>query len=93
MQGLLADGWFYLSAASLLLSGVLFFFLLSQYRAAVEAADRAEDGGEGESSVDTGLLRGIEAAAPSAKGSLAKDEKEITTPLSNLKSPSKTIGF
>ncbi len=42
MQGLISDGWFYLSFASLFVSGTLFFFLLGQYRAAVEAADRPE---------------------------------------------------
>ena len=42
MAGLLADGWFYISSAGLLVSGVLFFFLLSQYRAAGEAADQPE---------------------------------------------------
>ncbi len=33
MMGLWADGWFYISSAGLLLSGILFFFLLGQYRA------------------------------------------------------------
>jgi hypothetical protein len=42
MTGLLADGWFYISSAGLLVSGVLFFFLLSQYRAAGDAADQPE---------------------------------------------------
>jgi hypothetical protein len=42
MAGLLADGWFYISSAGLLVSGVLFFFLLSQYRAAGDAADQQE---------------------------------------------------
>lgn len=42
MAGLLADGWFYISSAGLLVSGVLFFFLLNQYRAAGEAADQPE---------------------------------------------------
>ncbi len=42
MAGLLADGWFYISSAGLLVSGVLFFFLLSQYRAAADAADQPE---------------------------------------------------
>ncbi len=39
MNGLWADGWFYISSAGLLVSGVLFFFLLGQYRAAADAAD------------------------------------------------------
>lgn len=39
MTGLWADGWFYISSAGLLVSGVLFFFLLGQYRGACEAAD------------------------------------------------------
>ncbi|HXT02123.1 MAG TPA: hypothetical protein VN915_15720 [Elusimicrobiota bacterium] len=42
MAGLLADGWFYISSAGLLVSGVLFFFLLGQYRAATDAADQPE---------------------------------------------------
>lgn len=42
MMGLWADGWFYISSAGLLVSGVLFFFLLGQYRAASEAADVTE---------------------------------------------------
>lgn len=41
MAGLLADGWFYISSAGLLVSGALFFFLLGQYRAAADAADEA----------------------------------------------------
>lgn len=43
MTGLWADGWFYISSAGLLVSGVLFFFLLGQYRAASEAADVEDD--------------------------------------------------
>lgn len=42
MVGLWADGWFYISSAGLLVSGVLFIFLLGQYRIASEAADIAE---------------------------------------------------
>lgn len=42
MTGLWADGWFYISSAGLLISGVMFFFLLGQYRAAAEAADHLE---------------------------------------------------
>ena len=42
MTGLLADGWFYISSAGLIVSGILFFFLLGQYRAASEAADQPE---------------------------------------------------
>ena len=42
MMGLWADGWFYISSAGLLISGVLFFFLLGQYRVASEAADVTE---------------------------------------------------
>jgi hypothetical protein len=42
MVGLWADVWFYISSFGLLVSGVLFFFLLSQYRAAAAAVDRAE---------------------------------------------------
>lgn len=41
MNGLWADGWFYIYSAGLLVSGVLFFFLLGQYRAAADAADGA----------------------------------------------------
>src|SRR5688500_4818833 len=42
MMGLWSDGWFYISSAGLLVSGVLFFFLLGQYRVASEAADVTE---------------------------------------------------
>src|SRR5665213_2716893 len=42
MAGLLADGWFYISSAGLLVSGALFLFLLGQYRAATDAADQPE---------------------------------------------------
>ncbi|MEQ1919416.1 MAG: hypothetical protein ABL955_09465 [Elusimicrobiota bacterium] len=42
MMGLWADGWFYISSAGLLVSGILFFFLLGQYRIASEAADITE---------------------------------------------------
>lgn len=42
MVGLWADGWFYISSAGLLISGVLFIFLLGQYRIASEAADVTE---------------------------------------------------
>jgi len=42
MVGLWADGWFYISSAGLLISGVLFLFLLGQYRVASEAADSTE---------------------------------------------------
>lgn len=43
-SGLWADGWFYISSAGLLVSGVLFFFLLGQYRAAAQAVDEDEPG-------------------------------------------------
>jgi hypothetical protein len=41
-MGLWADGWFYISSVGLLFSGILFFFLLGQYRVASEAADATE---------------------------------------------------
>ncbi len=44
MPGLWTDAWFYVSALGLGVSLALFFALLSQYRAAADAADRAEDG-------------------------------------------------
>ncbi|MEK7233233.1 MAG: hypothetical protein AAB268_05420 [Elusimicrobiota bacterium] len=47
-MGLLTDGWFYISSAGLFGSGILFFFLLDQYRVASEAADVTE----GEQGVD-----------------------------------------
>lgn len=50
MNGFWTDGWFYISSAGLLVSGVLFFFLLGQYRAAAEAADRGEPATEPETS-------------------------------------------
>ncbi len=46
MMGLWADGWFYISSAGLLVSGILFFFLLGQYHVASEAAD-VTDGEQG----------------------------------------------
>jgi|GEM_PF-2179779 len=42
MAGLWTDAWFYISSAGLLVSGILFFFLLGQYRAASAAADHVE---------------------------------------------------
>lgn len=69
MMGLWADGWFYISSAGLLISGVLFFFLLGQYRAASEAADvtDGEQGSDIEFSV-AGAIRPVyipdEAPAP-----------------------------
>ncbi len=48
MMGLWTDGWFYISSAGLAVSGVLFFFLLGQYRAASEAADAGEPEKEAE---------------------------------------------
>lgn len=51
MNGLWADGWFYISSAGLLVSGILFLFLLGQYRSAADAADRHEPAVEPESSM------------------------------------------
>ncbi|HBL17162.1 MAG TPA: hypothetical protein DD417_10565 [Elusimicrobia bacterium] len=48
MNGFWTDGWFYISSVGLLVSGVLFFVLLGQYRAAAEAADRGEPAAEPE---------------------------------------------
>ncbi|MDE2038716.1 MAG: hypothetical protein KGO96_10700 [Elusimicrobia bacterium] len=43
MSSLLADFWFWVSAAGFLTSGLLFVFLLGRYRAAVESEDEALD--------------------------------------------------
>jgi hypothetical protein len=42
MAVLLSDFWLIVSLAGLLLSGILFFFLLGQYRSAADAADQPE---------------------------------------------------
>lgn len=62
MMGLWADGWFYISSAGLLISGILFFFLLGQYRVASEAADATESAEPAE------VVQGAdkEASAPAA---------------------------
>ncbi|MBI2788646.1 MAG: hypothetical protein HYX59_08195 [Elusimicrobia bacterium] len=62
MMGLWADGWFYISSAGLLISGILFFFLLGQYRVASEAAD-ATEGAEPSEAVH---VADKEASAPAA---------------------------
>lgn len=43
LPGLWTDAWFYISALGLLISSVLFFVLLGQYRAAASAADTTDD--------------------------------------------------
>lgn len=70
MMGLWADGWFYISSAGLLISGILFFFLLGQYRVASEAADATEEhAAEKEASVPDVAVRPvyIPDEAPAAK--------------------------
>ena len=60
MMGLWADGWFYISSAGLLISGILFFFLLGQYRVASEAADATEElAAEREASVPDAAVRPV----------------------------------
>ncbi|OGS01669.1 MAG: hypothetical protein A2V88_10930 [Elusimicrobia bacterium RBG_16_66_12] len=54
MNGLWADGWFYISSAGLLVSGVLFFFLLGQYRVAADAADGRQVALEPEAEISPG---------------------------------------
>ncbi|UPT72871.1 MAG: hypothetical protein M0D55_13195 [Elusimicrobiota bacterium] len=69
MMGLWTDGWFYISSAGLAVSGVLFFFLLGQYRLASEAADAGEPDKEAESSAPA-QIRPVyvpEESAPAAK--------------------------
>lgn len=66
MVGLWADGWFYISSAGLLVSGVLFIFLLGQYRIASEAADVTEVEAGSEKDAQASAIRPVytpEAAA------------------------------
>ncbi len=60
MMGLWSDGWFYIASAGLLISGVLFFFLLGQYRLASEAADAHE----GDAPETTASVSAAEAIRP-----------------------------
>lgn len=79
MMGLWADGWFYISSAGLLISGILFFFLLGQYRVASEAADATEEqAAEKEASVPDVAVRPvyIPDEAPSAKVASHADAPE-----------------
>ena len=82
MAGLLADGWFYISSAGLLVSGVLFFFLLGQYRAATDAADQPEPEASAEPHHD--VVRPIyipeETPAPSKIASVSHEEKPAEKP-------------
>lgn len=78
-MGLWADGWFYISSAGLLISGILFFFLLGQYRVASEAADatEGEQGAEKEVSAPA-AIRPVyipeEAASPKVASHTEKPE-------------------
>ncbi len=66
MVGLWADGWFYISSAGLLISGVLFLFLLGQYRVASEAADSTEvEAGEDKDAHATESIRPVYNPEPS----------------------------
>ncbi len=103
MTGLFADGWFYISSAGLLVSGVLFFFLLGQYRAASEAADTA-DGAETEAEspahepVAPVMVRDEKPAeAPARVSSVEKPKaEEVQTPAyagpDRRKDPANTTG-
>jgi hypothetical protein len=86
MMGLWADGWFYISSAGLLVSGILFFFLLGQYRVASEAADATESaeaseagtGAEKESPVSAAIRPVyIPDEAPSVKIASHSDTSEV----------------
>ncbi len=80
--GLWADGWFYISAAGLLVSGVLFFFLLGQYRAAAAAA---EDRAPSEAEAGTGELT-VTPVYPAARPD-APEQTLASAPASEEKPP------
>ncbi len=81
MMGLWADGWFYISSAGLLISGVLFLFLLGQYRVASEAADvtESEQGAEQENSPAVRPVHISEEAPAAAVASHPVREPELTS--------------
>lgn len=82
MMGLWADGWFYISSAGLLVSGILFFFLLGQYRVASEAADvtEGEQGSDKEAFAVSAAIRPVyipeEAPAPRVASHSDKPESK-----------------
>ena len=83
MNGFWTDGWFYISSAGLLVSGVLFFVLLGQYRAAAEAADRGEPATEPETSPL--LVQPIYADEPAAAARVASASPK--TPKDQMPAP------
>ncbi|MFI5361251.1 MAG: hypothetical protein ACHQ49_04720 [Elusimicrobiota bacterium] len=89
MVGLLADGWFYISSAGLLVSGVLFFFLLGQYRAANDAADQPEPETAAEPFVP--LVRPVwipdESAAPAKLASVGGEKPAQRAPALEAPAP------
>jgi outer membrane biosynthesis protein TonB len=101
MTGLWADGWFYISSAGLLVSGILFFFLLGQYRAASEAAD-ADDGVEAEAEspahepVAPVMVREEKAPEPAPARVASVESKPAETPAyagpDRRKDPANTTG-
>lgn len=77
-MGLWTDAWFYIPMVGLLVSGVLFFFLLGQYRLASEAADAGEAVQEGESSAAVAIspVYSPAEAAPAPKVKAAEPERK-----------------
>ncbi len=100
MMGLWADGWFYISSAGLLVSGVLFFFLLGQYRVASEAADATESelGADREASPVAAISPVyVPDSAPIAPVASHSDKPEAKAPearpdLERRKDPANTTG-
>ena len=78
MMGLWTDAWFYIPMVGLLVSGVLFFFLLGQYRLASEAADAGEVALEGDASPAVAIspVYSPSESAPAAKVKAAEPERK-----------------
>jgi len=88
MMGLWADGWFYISTAGLLISGVLFFFLLGQYRAASEAADVTEvEQGADKEAVSPSPIRPVYIPDEPANASIASHSSSVPEPKPETKVP------
>ncbi len=100
MMGLWADGWFYISSAGLLVSGILFFFLLGQYRAASEAADVTEgDQGADKEIAAVSAIRPVyipeDTSSPKVASHTEKAEPKVESkpkPEAEHKDPSVTTG-
>lgn len=78
MMGLWTDAWFYIPMVGLLVSGVLFFFLLGQYRLASEAADAGETDKEGDSASAVAIspVYSPSEAGPAPKVKAAEPERK-----------------